>query len=176
MASCAPRTVRPRTPGPSPNPAPLGAATGPLSHKKCVREAFSCCTKVVSIVLAVAINPGAYEPEAVAALHKARELVKRAPHLAFDLSERYPLSSLDSADEASFEVEISDVSEFWLPILLNALSEQAYVLGLKSNIISDFATPTTVNVKCDGRDTACEAFKEHLNSLTEYIHSRRCEP
>ena len=128
-------------------------------------------------VLAVAINPGAYEPEAVAALHKARELVKRDPHLAFDLpSERYPLSSLDSADEASFEVEISGVSEFWLPILLNALSEQAYVLGLKSKIISDFATPTTVNVKCDGRDTACEAFKQHLNSLTEYIHSRRCEP
>ena len=30
-------------------------------------------------VLAVAINPGAYEQEAIAALHKARELVKREP-------------------------------------------------------------------------------------------------
>jgi hypothetical protein len=128
-------------------------------------------------VLAVAINPGAYEQEAVAALHKARELVKREPHLAFDLrSARYPLPSADSAGEASFEVEINGVSEFWLPILLNALSEQAYVLGLKSKIISDFATPTTVNVKCDGRDTACEAFKEHLNSLIEYIHCRQCKP
>jgi len=122
-------------------------------------------------VLAVAINPGAFEQEAVAALHKARELVKRDPNLAFD-----PLPSLDSKDEASFEVEISGVSEFWLPIVLNTLSEQAYALGLKSKIISDFATPTTVKVKCDGRDTACEAFKEHLNSLTEYIHSRQCEP
>jgi hypothetical protein len=36
-------------------------------------------------VLAVAVNPGAYEQEAVAALHKARELVKRDPNLAFDL-------------------------------------------------------------------------------------------
>src|SRR5258706_4973908 len=92
-------------------------------------------------VLAVAINPGAFEQEAVAALHKARELVKRDPNLAFDLQ---------SADEASFEVEISGVSQFWLPIVLNTLSEQAYVLSLKSKIICDFSTPTTLRVKCDG--------------------------
>ena len=129
-------------------------------------------------VLAVAINPGAFEQEAVAALHKARELVKREPNLAFDLPSTScrPLPWLDPADEASFEIEINGVSEFWLPILLNALSEQAYDLGLKSKIIGDLATPTTVHVKCDGRETACEAFKEHLDSLTEYIRSRRCEP
>jgi hypothetical protein len=79
---------------------------------------------------------------------------------------------LDPADEVSFEAEIGGVSEFWLPILLNTLSEQAYVLRLKSKFIWDFATPTTVQVKCDGREIACEAFKKHLNSLTEYIHSR----
>jgi hypothetical protein len=116
-------------------------------------------------VLAVAINPGAYEQEAVAALHKARELVKRDPNLAFDLP--------SNADEASFEVEINGVSEFWFPIVLNTLSEQAYVLRLKSRFICDFATPTTLHVKCDGRETACKAFKEHLDSLVEYIHSRR---
>jgi hypothetical protein len=126
-------------------------------------------------VLAVAISPGAYEQEAVAALHKARELVKKEPNLAFDLpSASCPLPRPDPADEASFEVEISGVSEFWLPIVLNTLSEQAYVLRLKSRFICDFATPTTVRVKCDGRETACEAFKEHLDSLVEYIHSRRC--
>src|SRR5215470_13582245 len=75
-------------------------------------------------VLAVAINPGAYEQEAVAALHKARELVKKEPNLAFDLPTS-PLPSPDPADEASFEVEISGVSEFWLPIVVNTLSEQA---------------------------------------------------
>ena len=127
-------------------------------------------------VLAVAINPGAFEQEAVAALHKARELVKREPNLAFDLpSMGCPLQWTDPADEACFEVEISGVSEFWLPIVLNTLSEQAYVLGLKSKFICDFATPTTVRVKCDGRETACEAFQEHLDSLVKYIHSRPCE-
>jgi Protein of unknown function (DUF2786) len=127
-------------------------------------------------VLAVAINPGAYEPEAVAALRKARQLVKRDPALAFNLQSMvYPLPWLDPADEVSFEVEISGVWEFWLPIVLNTMSEQAYVLRLKSKFICDFATPTTVHVKCDGRETACEAFKEHLNSLVGYIHSRRCE-
>jgi hypothetical protein len=125
-------------------------------------------------MLAVAINPGAYEQEAVAALHKARELVKRDPNLAFDLpSMSCALPSLDPADEVSLEVEINGVSEFWFPIVLNALSEQAYVLRLKSRFICDFATPTTLCVKCDGRETACKAFKEHLDSLVEYIHSRR---
>ncbi len=123
-------------------------------------------------VLAIAINPGAYEQEAVAALHKARELVRRDPSLAFDLQfARYPLPWLDPPDEATFEVEVSGVSEFWLPIVLNTLSEQAYILRLKSKFIYDFATPTTVHVKCDGRETACEAFEEHLNSLMEVIHS-----
>lgn len=128
-------------------------------------------------VLAIAINPGAYEQEAVAALHKARELVKRDPNLAFDLpSSNCPLPWLNPPDEASLEVEISGVSEFWLPILLNTLSEKAYVLSLKSRFNCDFATPTTVRVKCDGRETACEAFREHLNSLTKYINSRQCQP
>jgi hypothetical protein len=126
-------------------------------------------------VIAVAINPGAFEQEAIAALHKARELVKRDPKLAFDLpSARVPLPRLDLADEASFEGEVSGISEFWLPIVLNTLSEQAYVLKLKSKFICDFAIPTTVHITCEGRATACAAFKEHLNSLTEYIHSRPC--
>src|SRR5258708_19856955 len=81
-------------------------------------------------VLAVAINPGAYEQEAVAALHKARELVKRDPNLAYLLPPTtYPLPWLDPPEESSFEVEITEVSDFWFPILLNALSEHAYVLA-----------------------------------------------
>jgi hypothetical protein len=82
-----------------------------------------------------------------------------------------PVSS--TSEEASFEVEITGVSEFWLPIVLNTLSEQAYALKLKSKLICDFEAPTTVHFTCDGRETACEAFKEHLNALVGYIHSRR---
>ena len=127
-------------------------------------------------VLAVAINPGAYEQEAVAALQKARELVKRDPNLAFALpAAHYLLPWLDPPEEGYFELEISGVSEFWLPILLNNLSEQAYVLGLRSKIISDFGIPTTVQVRCDGRETACGAFQEHVYSLIEYIQSRCTE-
>jgi len=59
--------------------------------------------------------------------------------------------------------------------VLNTLSEQAYILRLKSQFICDFATPTTVRVKCDGRETACDAFKEQLDSPVKYIRSRRCE-
>ena len=125
-------------------------------------------------VLAVAINPGAYEQEAVAALRKARQMVQREPAPAFNRpSTSYPFPCLDPADEASFEVEISGVSEFWLPIVLNTLSEQAYILKLKSKFICDFETPTTVHLTCDGKETACEAFKEHLSALMGYIHSRR---
>jgi hypothetical protein len=124
-------------------------------------------------VLAVAVNPGAYEQEAVAALHKARELIKSDPNLAFDFPS---MSGLDPAHEASFESEISGVSEFWLPILLNSLSDRAYTLRLKSKFISDFAIPTTVQVTCDGTVESCEAFEKHMNLLLEYIRSRQGEP
>jgi hypothetical protein len=124
-------------------------------------------------VLAVAINPGAYEQEAVAALHKARELVKGNPNLAFDLAS---MSGFDPPDEVSFETEIGGISEFWLPIVLNTLSEQAYNLGLKSRIICDLVMPTTVHIKCTGTASACEAFKDHLKLLREYINSRQSAP
>ncbi len=129
-------------------------------------------------VLAIAINPGAYEEEAVAALHKARELVRKDPKLAHLLpSLAYPSSKPRPASpgETSLECSITDVSDFWLPILLNNLSEHAYELGLKSKITCDFATPTTVDIRCDGTPAACEAFQEHLNLIIEYIKSRKRE-
>jgi hypothetical protein len=108
---------------------------------------------------------------------KARELVRRDPDLAFSLLPgEHPLSCADLADEASFEVNVSGVHDFWLPILLNTLSEQAYVLGLKSQLTCDFATPTTVHVKCNGRETSCKAFDDYIHVLMEYIDSRQCDP
>jgi len=75
--------------------------------------------------------------------------------------------------EETRHTSLRRLAEFWLPIVLNTLSEQAYILRLKSQFICDFATPTTVRVKCDGREIACDAFKEHLDSLVKYIRSRR---
>jgi len=127
-------------------------------------------------VLAIAVNPGAYEEEAVAALHKARELVKKDPKLAYPLPRlANPLPQAVPRDEASYQAKITNVSEFWLPILLNNLSEQGYGLGLKTKIICDFAIPTTVDVRCDGTKSACDAFRDHLDLLLDYINSRSGE-
>jgi hypothetical protein len=116
-------------------------------------------------VLAVAVNPGAYETEAIAALRKARELVKEDPSLA------HP-PPLPKPSEMSFQVTLTNVSPFWLRIVLNNLSEQAYGLGLRSKMVCDFKTPTAVNVRCDGSRQACKAFQEHLNLVLDHINAQ----
>jgi hypothetical protein len=77
-------------------------------------------------VLAIAINPGVYEEEAIAALLKARELVKKDPSLAHP--EPPPLPTVAKpvpTDEASFQVRITNVPQFWLNIFLNMVSQEA---------------------------------------------------
>ena len=63
-------------------------------------------------VLAVAINPGAVEGEAFAALRRARELVKQNPALAHPpsppASESHPHQPV-TAIEATFTANITDV-------------------------------------------------------------------
>ena len=119
-------------------------------------------------VLAVAVNPGAYETEAIAALRKARELVKQDPSLAHPPS----LPKPSSPSEMSYQVTLTNVTPFWLRIVLNNLSEQAYGLGLKSKMVCDFKTPTAVNVRCDGSRQACKAFQEHLNLVLDHINTQ----
>ena len=64
-------------------------------------------------VMAVAINPGAYEAEAMTALRKARDLVKDDPSLAYPPA--VPTTRLTSPGDASFQTKITKVSQFWLP-------------------------------------------------------------
>jgi len=75
-------------------------------------------------VLAIAINPGAYEGEAIAALRKARELVKKDPSLAHSqpvpVSNPHPASPGDDA----LEIKVTQISQFWLNIFLNSLSAE----------------------------------------------------
>jgi hypothetical protein len=77
-------------------------------------------------VLAVAVNPGSYEQEAIAALRKARDLVKTDPTLAHP-----PPPALASvikgtlSDQSSLESKVTNITRFWLPIFLSNPSEQA---------------------------------------------------
>jgi hypothetical protein len=124
-------------------------------------------------VLAIAINPGAYEGEAIAALHKARELVKKHPSLAHPRpAPPAPAPKRAPPGDDALEILVTHISPFWLNIFLNNLSEQAYGLGLKSKLVCDFKTPHAVDIRCDGPKKACEAFKAHLSWLIDYINSQ----
>jgi hypothetical protein len=122
-------------------------------------------------VLAIAINPGSYEEEAISAPRKARELVKNDRSLAH--LPPAPVAKSAPADQGSLEVKITHISPFWLNILLSNLSQEAYGLGLKSKLTCDFhETPTAVNVRCDGAKNACATFQAHLDWLIDYIDSQ----
>jgi hypothetical protein len=126
-------------------------------------------------VLAVAVNPGAYEGEAIAALLRARELVKRNPSLASPpLPPTPPPPKPAPPDEASLQIKVSNISRFWLNIFLSNLSQEAYGLGLKNKMVSDFKStkPHAVEIRCDGQKDACVAFQTHLNWLLDVINSQ----
>ena len=113
-------------------------------------------------VLALAINPGAVEGEAVAALHRARQLVKQNPSLAHP-PQQTPLPVHQPAPEATFKVKITSVHPDWIFVLVGLLSKQAYELELRSKIEFDFSqTLTTIDVVCDGPQTSCTAFEKHV--------------
>lgn len=123
-------------------------------------------------VLAIAVNPGAYEAEAIVALRKARELIRQNPSLAHPAPPAAPIPKPGPQDEASFQSRIIKVHPDWLLIFLNSLSQEAYGLGLKNKIVCDFSEiPTAVDVRCDGPKAACQAFQAHLEWLIDYINS-----
>src|SRR5271165_3153012 len=126
-------------------------------------------------VLAIAVNPGAYETEAVAALRAARQLIKKNPALAHP--PLHPTPKAAPLGEHSHQVRITKVAQFWLYIAINSLSQQAYGLGLKSKIVIDFKEmPYALDVRCDGAETACNAFARYVDRLIDYINSQPRRP
>ena len=121
-------------------------------------------------VLAVAINPGAYEGEAIAALRKARELAKRNPSLANAApSPGLPLPAR-TEPEYSIRLRVRNIPFDWFKVCINSLSAEAYGLGLKSKLYCDLSeVPTALDVSCDGSHEACEAFRVHLDALIDYV-------
>jgi hypothetical protein len=117
-------------------------------------------------VLAVAINPGAVEGEAIAALRRARELVKQNPGLAHPpappSNQPQPPERV-AAPEATFRTNITSVHPDWTLILVGHLSKEAYDLDLKHKVEFDFSQPlTSVLVTCEGSQSACEAFSAQV--------------
>jgi hypothetical protein len=126
-------------------------------------------------IMAVAVNPGAYEGEAIAALRKARELVKQDPSLGHPvLPTEIPPKT---PDDHSFETRLTNVSSYWQDILVGSLSAEAYGLGLRSKFGFDFKiSPTALDVRCDGPKEACDAFKAHLEWVIAYINAQPPKP
>jgi hypothetical protein len=128
-------------------------------------------------VLAIAVDPGAYEAEAIAALRKARELAKRNPLLAINGggSPELPVP-IGPEPEYSVQFRVTKIPPPWLNICMNSLSAEAYGLGLRSRLYCDFTEiPIALDVRCDGSHQACEAFLVHLNALIDYLGSQSGE-
>jgi len=93
-------------------------------------------------IVALAINPGAVEGEAIAAFRRARELVVQNPSLAHPLPSSVP-ATLDPPPQATFKVSITDVHPDWILILVGLLSKTGYGLNLKQKIEFDFSRSLT---------------------------------
>lgn len=123
-------------------------------------------------IVAVALDPGAFEDEAVAALRIARALIKQDP----SLKEPEPNPPKIERPRASFKARITNVHPDWLNILMNNLSQVAYGLGLLSQITCDFSvSPYPVEVRCDGSEEACGKFEAHVDRLVQYIDEKVAE-
>jgi hypothetical protein len=121
-------------------------------------------------IIAIAVNPGAYEEEAIAALLKARQLAKENPSLAHP---PYSPPVKPSPPEASKQFAITKIPPFWLNILASNISNMAYGLGLKSKISYDFKQrPVALSIRCDGTLAACNALEAHIHWLIIYVNSR----
>lgn len=80
--------------------------------------------------MALAIDPGAFEAEAINALRMARELVKNDRSLAhLAPAPVAPAPTPAPPDEDSYEVRITNLPPSWLLNVLTNVSEQAYGLG-----------------------------------------------
>ena len=99
-------------------------------------------------VIAVALNPGAYEEEAITALRKARELVRQDPQLAHAPPPPTPPPEPPPPVEHSLAFQVRKIPPYWINIFTNNVSEAAYGLGLKSKIIVELEQ-TPVSSKSD---------------------------
>jgi len=124
-------------------------------------------------VIAVALNPGAYEEEAITALRKARELVRQDPKLAHPPPPPTSPPEPPPPVEHSLAFQVTKIPPYWINIFTNNVSEAAYGLGLKSKIVVELEeTPRAIRIRCDGPRQACAVFEADLNWLLTYINTQ----
>ena len=126
--------------------------------------------KKLDKIIAVAVNPGAYEEEAITALRKARALVQENPSLAHPEPVAPPPKS-QPAQDYSYQTQITNISALRLPVIMTGLSAEAYGLGLKSKLELEFvegATRYILNVRVDGPKLGCETFDRYVKGLIEF--------
>ena len=130
--------------------------------------------KQIEKMIAVALSPGAYEEEAIVALRKAREVVKKNPALAHPDPPPTPTPPLTPKPDHSIQYTVSKIPQFWLGIFMSSISQEAYGLGLRSKLTCDFSDEplTTVDIRCDGPKEGCDAFITHLKWLLNHINSQ----
>ena len=117
-------------------------------------------------VLAIAINPGALEGEAMAALRKAREIVRKDPSLAHPAPAPAPASPTHTSN-----IKVTNIPHLWVGVLLSGASEEAYDLGLRIRMSCDFTQQlTVVNIKCDGPENTIALFEAYLGRLIVIIN------
>jgi hypothetical protein len=125
-------------------------------------------------VLAIAINPGAIEHEAIAALKRARDLVKQNPSLAHPPApSASPRQQHTPESHVTFRTRIKTVHPDWLLILVELLSKRAYDLELKYQISFDFKElPTAVHIVYEGARNTCHAFDKTVEWAVHYINQQ----
>jgi len=124
-------------------------------------------------IIALAVNPGTYEQEAIAALRKARELVKQNRSLAHPLPPLRPTPSPEPPPDYYFELTLANIPPFWLQTVADKLSCEANCLGLKNKIEYDFCSAqTALDIRVDGPKIACDFFRLRVDWLVDYVNSQ----
>jgi hypothetical protein len=91
---------------------------------------------------------------------------------------RRPNYRKNPSPEASYQTQITNIPQFWLPIVMTNLSAEAYGLGLRSKIEIEFAnSPTyTIDVRGDGSKKGCDALQAHIHWLIQYVNTQPAQP
>jgi hypothetical protein len=131
-------------------------------------------------ILALAVNPGAVEGEAIAALNRMRELVRQNPSLAHPPPAAAEVQTKPAPPQpalASYETKITSVHPDWVLIVVGLLSKRAYELELKSRFQFDFSQSlTAIEIFCSGSEIACESFQGEVRWCVNYVNDKLKTP